>query len=46
MKMENVMVHFPNRKCDKTIDLQTIDLDKEEFVCKICDFGFACKLGH
>ena len=29
-----------------TVDLKTVDLDKEDFVCKIVDFGLATKLEH
>ena len=41
IKMENVMLSFPNRPdCDQ-VDLSQVDFDKEEFVCKICDFGLS-----
>ena len=39
------MIHFPKRSPDQTIDCKTVDLDKEEFVCKIVDFGLARKIG-
>ena len=46
MKLENIMVHFPRKKSDETIDLKTINLDEEDFVCKIVDFGLTRKLEH
>ena len=42
--MENIMLHFPNRPANWITDLDEIDLDKEEFLCKVGDFGLARKL--
>jgi serine/threonine protein kinase len=46
MKMENIMIHFPNRSANWTTDLDEIDLDNEEYICKVGDFGLARKLEH
>jgi serine/threonine protein kinase len=44
--MENVMINFPNRPDCDPVNLSKVDLDKEEFVCKIGDFGLARKLDN
>ena len=42
LKLDNILVHFPNRKNKITKeDLVGIDLDKEKFVVKIADLGYA-----
>ena len=41
LKLDNILVHFPNRSNTETIDLRTIDLENEEFVVKIADLGYA-----
>ena len=42
LKLDNILVHFPKRKNKLTRnDLKNIDLDKEEFVVKIADLGYA-----
>ena len=41
MKLDNILVHFPNRPSTKPIDLASIDLENEEFVVKIADLGYA-----
>ena len=46
MKPENIMIHFPNRPTNWTGDLAKIDLDTEEYICKVGDFGLARKLEH
>ena len=42
--MENVMINFPNRPVSKFVDLSQVDLDTEEIVCKVGDFGLSRKL--
>ena len=42
LKLDNILVHFPKRKnMLSRSDLKNIDLDKEEFVVKIADLGYA-----
>ena len=41
LKLDNILVHFPNRNDNEVIDLNTIDLEKEEFIVKIADLGYA-----
>jgi serine/threonine protein kinase len=45
-KLENLLIHFPNRDSGREIPWDEIDLDKEEFVIKIADFGYARRLEH
>ena len=40
-KLDNLLIHFPNRDDGEPIDWQTVDLDNEEFIIKIADFGIA-----
>jgi serine/threonine protein kinase len=41
VKLENLLIHFPNRPDAKKFDISTVDLDKEEFIIKIADFGLS-----
>ena len=41
MKLDNILVHFPNQPSNKKLDLKKIDLETEEFVIKIADLGYA-----
>ena len=42
LKLDNILVHFPNRKNKLSkSDLKNIDLAKEKFVVKIADLGYA-----
>ena len=41
MKLDNILVHFPDRVNQKSIDLKTIDMDNETFIVKIADLGYA-----
>ena len=41
MKLDNVLVHFPERPNSKPIDYATVDLESERFVVKIADLGYA-----
>jgi serine/threonine protein kinase len=45
-KLENILIHFPNRDSALSIPWNEIDLDKEEFEIKIADFGYARRLEH
>ena len=39
VKLENLLVHFPNRSSTKKFNI--VDLDQEEFTIKIADFGYS-----
>jgi serine/threonine protein kinase len=41
LKLPNILIHLPNRDSGKDIPWEEVDLDKEEFIIKIADFGFA-----
>ena len=41
LKLDNILVHFPNQPNDAEINIQTIDLENEPFVVKIADLGYA-----
>lgn len=41
MKLDNILIHFPNRSSRRPIDLKTVDLENEEFIVKIADLGYA-----
>lgn len=41
MKLDNILVHFPNRSSDEKINLDSVDMDTEEFIIKIADLGYA-----
>ena len=41
LKLDNVLIHFPDRDEITTKDLMEIDLEKENFVIKIADLGYA-----
>lgn len=42
LKLDNIVIFFPNLGCQLAArDKQNIDLEKEEFVVKLADFGFA-----
>ena len=41
LKLENVLVHFPDRSNDQEVDLETVDLENERFIVKIADLGYA-----
>ena len=41
MKLDNILVHFPDRPSNKKLDLRTLDLENERFVIKIADLGYA-----
>jgi serine/threonine protein kinase len=45
-KLDNLLIHFPDRDNGKEIPWEEIDLDKEEFVIKIADFGYARHLNY
>lgn len=41
LKLDNILIHFPNRDTvDKQL-LSELDLENEEFVVKIADLGFS-----
>ena len=46
LKLENLLVHFPNRGSAHPIAWEKIDLETEEFIIKIADFSFARSLDH
>ena len=41
MKLDNILVHFPDRSNNRPINLQELDLENERFVVKIADLGYA-----
>ena len=41
LKLDNILVHFPNQPNDQKIDIQRINLENEPFVVKIADLGYA-----
>jgi serine/threonine-protein kinase ULK/ATG1 len=45
-KLDNFLIHFPNRTSKHDICWSEIDLDNELFLIKIADFGYARKLDH
>ena len=44
LKLDNILISFPNRHTLEEEDLQTIDLDNEDFEVKIADLGYAREL--
>ena len=45
-KLDNLLIHFPNKNNGDPIEWSEIDLENEEFVIKIADFGYARHLGY
>jgi serine/threonine protein kinase len=45
-KLENLLIHFPERSNKDTLPWKHIDLENEEFIIKIADFGYSRILGH
>ena len=41
LKLENVLVHFPDRSDHEPVDFATVDLENERFIVKIADLGYA-----
>lgn len=41
MKLDNILIHFPNRSSKRPVNLETVDLENEEFIVKIADLGYA-----
>mmetsp|Transcript_37321 Transcript_37321/g.45523 ORF Transcript_37321/g.45523 Transcript_37321/m.45523 type:complete len:210 (+) Transcript_37321:218-847(+) len=41
MKLDNILIHFPDRPDNVKIDPKEVDLDNERFVVKIADLGYA-----
>ena len=41
MKLDNILVHFPNRPNTSAVNYDTVDLENELFVVKIADLGYA-----
>ena len=41
MKLDNILVHFPDRPNNKKISPADIDLESERFEIKIADLGYA-----
>jgi len=46
LKLDNLLIHFPNRDNHKKLDVASFDLRTEEFEIKIADFGYSRELGH
>jgi serine/threonine protein kinase len=45
-KLDNLLIHFPNRPDSQEVDLRAINWNTEEFVIKIADFGYSRRLDH
>ena len=41
VKLENLLIHFPNRQSLEEINTSEIDLETEQFEIKIADFGYS-----
>ena len=41
MKLDNILVHFPDRSNNRPVDYSTVDLENERFIVKIADLGYA-----
>ena len=41
MKLDNILVHFPDRPDSEPVDLKAVDLENERFIIKIADLGYA-----
>jgi protein-serine/threonine kinase len=41
LKLENLLLHFPLKNNESEILHDEVDMEQEEFVVKIADFGFA-----
>ena len=41
VKLDNLLIHFPNRQNLENVDTTEIDLEDEEFLVKIADFGYS-----
>ena len=44
LKLDNILIHFPNQNIRSKQDLAQIDLENEPFVVKIADLGYAREL--
>ena len=44
LKLDNILIHFPERELISAIELLDIDLENEPFVVKIADLGYAREL--
>ena len=44
LKLDNILVHFPNFDTLTEAELKQIDLETEPFVVKIADLGYAREL--
>ena len=38
------MIYFPRNVSDQAVDPKTVELDDEDFVCKIVEFGLSREL--
>ena len=41
LKLDNVLIHFPNQSNETKIDVKELDLDTEPFIVKLADLGYA-----
>jgi len=41
MKLDNILVHFPDRPNNVKINSKEVDLENERFIIKIADLGYA-----
>jgi serine/threonine protein kinase len=46
LKLDNVLIHFPNQSNIDPFDVRKLDLTKEPFEVKIADFGYSRELNR
>jgi serine/threonine protein kinase len=46
LKLDNLLIHFPDRDDFEPFNACDCDLEKEPFVVKIADFGYSRELSH
>jgi serine/threonine protein kinase len=46
LKLDNLLIHFPNRSNVDKLNLADVDVATEEFEVKIADFGYARELAQ
>ena len=44
LKLDNILIHFPERGVLSSDELKTLNLDEEPFEVKIADLGYAREL--
>ena len=44
LKLDNILIHFPNKELLSKEDLKNLDMEAEPFEIKIADLGYAREL--